>query len=146
MIIIITMITTMMMIIIITMITTMIIITIREPQYFIPTSSSFAPGSLPKRLLPTEDIFKVVVVTVMVTVMVMVIFMMMMMALMMNHPFYCESFLAINGDKYHVWLKKKRRTIIRKPSGNVKVDDLMIDNNQKENRKKNYKEALLNDR
>ena len=140
MIIIITMITTMMMIIIITMITTMIIITIREPQYFIPTSSSFAPGSLPKRLLPTEDIFKVVVVTVMV------IFMMMMMALMMNHPFYCESFLAINGDKYHVWLKKKRRQIIRKPSGNVKVDDLMIDNNQKENRKKNYKEALLNDR
>ena len=128
------------MIIIITMITTMMIITIREPQYFIPTSSSFAPGSLPKRLLPTEDIFKVVVVTVMV------IFMMMMMALMMNHPFYCESFLAINGDKYHVWLKKKRRTIIRKPSGNVKVDDLMIDNNQKENRKKNYKEALLNDR
>ena len=66
MIIIITMITTMMIIIIITMITTMIIITIREPQYFIPTSSSFAPGSLPKRLLPTEDIFKVVVVTVMV--------------------------------------------------------------------------------
>ena len=35
----------------------------REPQYFIPTSSTFAPGSLPKRL-PTEDIFKVIMMVI----------------------------------------------------------------------------------